>query len=149
MTVNPLYTGNNSSALSKLAVFEENYALLCNTIEDVIDPLMKCCVEEKVLTSEEKVHIVAHTAVAEKLKLLLLKISNSLKAGDTRVFHMMLAVMRGHGGKGTQTLADHIMNRLNISTDQLSHVYTVDTTVQYDGPKGLSMLNYRNVPVIR
>ena len=148
MTINPLYTGNGST-LSDLAVFEENYALLCNTIADVIDPLMKCYVEEKVLTTEEKAHIVAHTVVAEKLKLLLLKISSSLKAGDTKSFHMMLTIMRGHGGKGTQTLADHIMNRLNISTDQLSHVCTVDTTVQYDGPKGLSVLNYRNVLVIR
>ena len=148
MTINPLYTGNGS-ALSELAVFEESYALLCNIITDIIDPLMKCCVEEKVLTSEEKAHIVAHTAVAEKLKLLLLKISNSLKAGDTRVFHMMLTTMRERGGKGTQTLADHIMNRLNISTDQLSHVCTVDTTVQYDGPKGLSVLNYRSILVIR
>ena len=143
-----LYTGNGST-LSELAVFEESYALLYNIIADVIDPLMKCCVEEKVLTSEEKAQIVAHTAVAEKLKLLLLKISSSLKAGDTRSFHMMLTVMRGHGGKGTQTLADHIMKRLNISTEQLSHVCTVDTTVQYDGPKGLSVLNYRSVPVIR
>ena len=148
MTINPLYTGNGS-ALSELAVFEESYALLCNTITDVIDPLMKCYVEEKVLTSEEKAHIVAHTAVAEKLKLLLLKISSSLKAGDTRSFHMMLIIMRGRGGKGTQTLADRIMNRLNISTDQLSHVCTVDTTVQYDGPKGLSVLNYRSILVIR
>ena len=148
MTINPLYTGNGS-ALSELAAFEENYALLCNIIADVIDPLMKCYVEEKVLTSEEKAHIVSHTAVAEKLKLLLLKISSSLKAGDTRIFHMMLTIMLKHGGKGTQTLADHIMNRLNISTDQMSHVCTVDSHVQCDGPKGLSVLNYRSVPVIR
>ena len=67
--------------------------MLCNTIADVIDPLMKVCVEEKLLTSEEKAQIVAHAAAAEKLKLLLLKISSSLKAGDTRVFYLMLTIM--------------------------------------------------------
>ena len=144
MTINPLYTGNGST-LSDLAVFEENYALLCNTIADVIDPLMKCYVEEKVLTTEEKAHIVAHTVVAEKLKLLLLKISSSLKAGDTRVFYLMLTIMREHGGKGTQTLADHIINRLKISTDQLPHVYIADTLVQYDRSKDLSVLTIINV----
>ena len=147
--MNTLYTDINGSLLIELTVFEENYPLLCNTIADVIDPLMKCYMEEKMFTTEEETQIVAHTAIVEKLKLLLLKISSSLKAGDTRSFHMMLTIMRGHGGKGTQTLADHIMNRLNISTDQLSHVCTVDTLVQCDGPKGLSVLNYRSVLVIR
>ena len=137
--MNTLYTGINGSLLIELTVFEENYPLLCNTIADVIDPLMKCYMEEKMFTTEEETQIVAHAAAAEKLELLLLKISSSLKAGDTRSFHMMLTTMREHGGKGTQTLADHIMNRLNISTDQLSHVCTVDTLMQYDGAKGLSI----------
>ena len=132
----------NSSPLSELAVFEEYYALLYNTIADVIDPLMKVCVEEKLLTSEEKAQIVVHAAAAEKLKLLLLKISSSLKAGDTRVFYLMLTIMRGHGGKGTQTLADHIINRLKISTDQLPHVYIADTLVQYDRSKDVSVSTY-------
>ena len=127
-----MYTGNGST-LSELAVFEENYALLCNTIVDVVDLLMKYCVEEKIL---EETQIVAYTAVAEKLKLLLLKISGCLKAGATRSFHMMLTIMREHGGKGTQILADHIMNRLKISTDRLPHICTVDTHVQNDEPKG-------------
>ena len=133
----------------RLFLHHRCFCLACNIIADVIDPLMKYYVKEKFLTSEEKAHIVTHIAVAEKLKLLLLKISSSLKSGDTRSFHMMLTIMKEHGGKGTQTLADHIMNRLNISTDQLSHVYTVDTTVQYNGPKGLSVVNYRSILVIR
>ena len=127
---------SNDLTHSELAVFEENYALLCNTIVDVIDPLMKYCVEEKIFTSEEETQIIAYTAVVEKLQLLLLKISSCLKAGDTRSFHIMLAIMKEHGGKGTQTLADHIMNRLKVSTDQLPRVSTFDTHVQYDKPKG-------------
>ena len=134
-----MYTAvvDNGSALDELAVFEENYALLCNTITDVIDPLMKCCVDEKLLTTKEETQIIACTAATEKLQQLLPKISSCLKAGDTRSFHMMLAIMREHGGKETQTLADHIMNRLKISTDQFSPVCTVDTHVQSDEPKGL------------
>ena len=99
---------------------------------------MKYCVEENIFTSEEETQIIAYTAVVEKLQLLLLKISSCLKAGDTRSFHMMLAIMREHGGKGTQTLADHIMNlcRLKISTNQLPRVCSVDTHVQNDEPKG-------------
>ena len=44
----------NSSPLSELAVFEEYYALLYNTIADVIDPLMKVCVEENFLLVKRK-----------------------------------------------------------------------------------------------
>ena len=90
----------------------------------------------KIFSSEEETQIVTCTAVTEKLKLLLLKTSSSLQAGDTRSFHVMLAIMREHGGKGTQILADHIMNRLKISTDRLPHVCTADTHVQDDKPKG-------------
>ena len=134
-----MYTdvAGNGSALDELAVFEENYALLCNMIADIIDPLIKYCVKENLLTTEEETQIITCTAVIEKLQQLLLKISSCLKAGNTRSFHMMLAIMREQGGKGTQTLSDHIMNRLKISTDQLSHVCTVDTHVQNDEPKGL------------
>ena len=133
-----MYTGNGPT-LSELAVFEENYALLCNTITDVTDPLMKYCVEEKIFTSEEETQIIAYTAVAEKLKLFLLKIYSCLKASDTRSFHMMLTIMKEQGGKGTQTLANHIMNRLKISTDQLPHICGKDIHVQNDQPKGLSI----------
>ena len=48
-----MYTGNGST-LSELAVFEENYALLCNTIIDVVDPLMKYCVGEKYFLVKKK-----------------------------------------------------------------------------------------------
>jgi len=57
----------NDSVLSELAVFEENYALLCNTITDITDPLIKCFVEEKFLTAEEERRIATVTASSEKL----------------------------------------------------------------------------------
>ena len=131
---------NDDSTPSELAVFEECHALLCNMITDIIDPLMKYCMEEKLLTTEEKAQISAVTVVAEKLCLLLLKISNCLKAGDKRVFYMMLAIMRGHGGKETQTLADHIMNRLRISNDKLADICGNGACMQIKKPKGLCWL---------
>ena len=106
----------NSSLLSELAVFEENYALLCNTITDIIDPLMKCFVEQEVITTEEI------NAAPEKLRLMLLKISDSLRTNDTRDFWMMLKIMKEHGGKGTQVLADHMISRLEVSSDNVSYI---------------------------
>ena len=128
---------DNDSILDELAVFEENYALLYNIITDIVDPLMKCFVEEKLLSIEEDAQISASTA--EKLRQLLLKISSCLKAGDTRSFHMMLAIMREQGGKETQTLADHMMDRLKVSTDKLPHVCSNDLhhVLQNDKQKGL------------
>jgi len=41
----------------------------------------------------------------------------------------MVRIMEEHGGKGTQTLANHIMNRLKISPDKLSYICS-------DKPKG-------------
>ena len=119
---------------SELTVFEESYALLCNTITDVIDFMMKCFMEEKIFTPEEEKEITPTTEALEKLRLLLLKISNSLKADDTRGFHIMLKVMKEHGGKGTQTLADHMMSRLKISSEKLSHICS--DAVHIDESKG-------------
>ena len=63
----------NISLLSELSVFEETYALLCNTITDIIDPLTEYFVEEKLIVTEEI------NATPEKLRIMLLKISDSLK----------------------------------------------------------------------
>ena len=127
---------DNGPAHSELAVFEENYALLDNTITDVVDPLMNCCVEKNLFTDEEEKEIAAITKAPEKLQLLLPRISNSLKADNKSCFYIMLKVMKERGGKGTQTLADHIMSRLKISSDQLSHICSDDVHVQEDVPKG-------------
>jgi len=63
----------NDSELSELTEFEENYALLCNTITDVNDHLIKCFIEEKFLTTEEERQIATFNAASEKLRLLLPK----------------------------------------------------------------------------
>ena len=121
---------------SELALFEENYALLCNTITDVIDPLMKCFVEETLIATEEQKQIADITAASEKLRKLFVNISHSLKADNTRGFYMMLKIMKEHGGKGTQVLADLIMNRLKISADELLRICSDDIHVQNHELKG-------------
>ena len=131
---------DNSSMLSELAVFEENYPLLCNTISDITDALMECCMKKKVFTTEEDKQISAITAAPEKLQLLLQKITSSLQVNDTRSFYIMLKVMKECGGNGAQTLADHIMSRLKISTDKLLNICSDDMHVKNDEPKGLSLL---------
>ena len=120
--------------LHQLPVFEENYALLRITITDVIDPLVKCFVDGKYFTVEEENQI---AATPEKLELLFNKISSLLKAGNARGFYMMLQIMKEQGGKGTQTLADHITNKLKISVDELSHICNDDLRGPNKEVKGL------------
>ena len=43
--------------LSELVAFNENYALLCNTISDIVQPLVKSFVEENLFAIEEKTQI--------------------------------------------------------------------------------------------
>ena len=121
---------------SELTVFEENYALLCNTITDIVDPLMEFLLKEKMFADQIKKETVAVTASSEQLKYLLLIISHSLNANGTRCFYMMVKIMKEHGGKETQTLADHIMNRLEILPDKLFEICSDDVYARNDTIKG-------------
>ena len=119
---------------SILAVFEENYGLLRITIADIIDPVVKCFIDRKHLTVEEE-QITAITT-SEKIESLLTKISSLLKDGNSVGFYVMLKIMREQGGKATQTLADHIMNRLKISSEELSYICNYDQHDSNDEVKG-------------
>ena len=131
-----IYTGYSTKNSHELAVFEENYALLFSVIADVIDPLMKWFVDGKVFTIEEEKEITAINDPPGRLRLLLSKISIFLKANDTKSFYAMLKIMKEHGRKGTQTLADHIINRLKISVDKLSQIWCDNNHLQNNEPKG-------------
>jgi len=124
---------DNGSIL--LVVFEEYYALLCNTT-NITDHLIKCFVEKKFFTAEEKESIAIEAP--EKLRVLLLKILNALKANDTGGFYIMLKVMRDHGDKGTKTLANQIFSRLKgLSENLSSHIFNDDDVhAQDDGLEG-------------
>ena len=121
--LNLLCTGkvDNDAVLKEASVFEENYALLHNTILDVIDHLIQAFVENSVFIGEEERQI-SIIAKPEKLQLVLQKTSTSLKNDDTRTFYMTLMVMQKHGGKATQALADHIIQRLNLTADELLQI---------------------------
>ena len=125
--------------LSELEVFEENYALLSNTVTDINDPLIKCFVEDRLFNNEEEKQITGVTVAQEKLRILLQKISHSLKAHDTKGFQIMLRIMKECGGKGTQTLADHIINRLKISNKEISQSCARNMQVEDDKFKGIIM----------
>ena len=128
--------------LCELTVFEENYALLSNTIIDIVDPLIKCFAKEKLITIEEEKEIADITSATEKKLRLLHKNSTLLKANNTRGFYMMLNIMKEHGCKGTQTLADHIMSKLKPSPDD--PLQTCDDTSSSIHLKGL--LNFITMP---
>ena len=125
---------DGGSMLSELAVLKENYASLCITMTDIIDPLVKYFVDGKYFTVEEENQI---AATPEKLELLLNKISSLLKAGNSRGFYMMLQIMKEQGGKRTQNLADLITNILKISADELSHICKDDLHGHNEEVKGL------------
>ena len=134
-----IYTGKVSDdlLLSESATFNENYALLCNTINDIVDPLTECFVEENLFATEEQKQISKITSASDKIKILLLSISNSLNANNTRGFYMMLKIMKEYGGRGTLMLADHIMNRVKVSADKSFHICVDhdDIEVQNDEPE--------------
>ena len=132
----------NDSTLSETAVFEENYALLCNTITNTdVLPLIEDCTKEKIFTAEEEKIVAAIDIPPEKLQYLLLHISSTLKAGNTRSFYIMVKIMKKHGSKGIQTLANHIMNRLKISSEILSQICS-NVHLQDDEPKGNKIIVY-------
>ena len=153
VTLNSTFTDKvkDDPQLTELAVFEENYALLCNTITDVIDPLTAWLVKRKHLTIENR-EVVATPGKSESLQPLLLVISSYLKANNTKCFYTMLKIMREQGGKGTQTLADHIMNRLKISVDKLANICLSDyddNIHQENNMKqtGLFVFDFDHIPV--
>ena len=101
---------------------------------------MKHFMENKLFSTDEENQIIAITAVTEKLRALLQKISSLLNADNTRGFYIMLKTMTEYGGKGTQTLADHIMSKLKILADDSSQICHDDDQVQSNKPKGLSFV---------
>lgn len=129
-----VYTGMFGDDLSEQSLFNDIYVLLCNTIIDIVDPLMKCLTEENHFTTEEQKQIADITSASDTIRTLLLNISNSLNANNTKAFYIMLKIMKEHGGETTLNLADHIMNRLKVSPNTMSYVSN-DIKVQNDKPK--------------
>ena len=112
--------------LSELVAFNENYALLCNTISDIVQPLVKSFVEENLFAIEEKTQIANISSPSDKILMLLSNISSSLHAINTKGFSLMLKIMKERGGKGTQSLADHIMTRIKTLNGKLFHICSDD-----------------------
>ena len=128
---------DDDSVLCKLAmaVLNESYALLRNTITDTIHPLMKCFVEENIFSVKEQNEIADISSASDKITMLLSNIFSSLNKNNARGFYKMLKTMKEHGGKGTQSLADLIMNRLKAADTKSFCIGDNDDHVQNDDPK--------------
>ena len=139
MNSSSLYTdmADSGSTLNELTVFEKHRGLFYNAVRSITDPLMKCFMEKKLFIN--KMQLSDNAEAPEKSDFLLLNVSNCLEAGDTTSFYMMLKIMREHGN-GTATLANIMMDKLNISADELSDICSANTHVHIDELKGLFAL---------
>ena len=127
---------SSSSELNELAVFKENYALLCNTITDV-NKLLRYFVTEKIITTDEEEEIKTYTTKADRVSKLLLNISGPLEAGDSNGFYILLQIMKTHGVDATQRLANQIIAR--IDKFKLPNLFNtgVTSSISNDWSKGL------------
>ena len=107
-----------SSDNNELSVLQENYAKLCSTMTD-IENLLKYFVAERIINIDEDEVIKSCVTKAEKVKKLLLNISGPLQAGNKDGFYIMLKIMKDHGTKATQSLAEDIRETLTTSCSKV------------------------------
>lgn len=103
-TVGNLGDGSESK---EMKAFRENYAGLCNTMTD-IDDLLKYFVTEEIITINEEEKIKNHITKSDKVRMLLLRISGPLQAGNKTGFYVMLKIMKKYGTRATQDLAEFL-----------------------------------------
>ena len=127
---------SSSSELNALAVFKENYALLCNTITDV-NKLLKYFVTEKIITTDEEEEIKTCTTKADRVSKLLLNISGPLEAGDSNGFYILLQIMKTHGVDATQRLANQIIAKVDKFKPPILVNTGVTSSISNDWSKGL------------
>ena len=106
---------SNPESTIELAVFQENYAMLCNTITEIKDILQYFKIEN-IITTDEEEEIKNIATNPEKTKRVMLNVLASLKAGNNNKFYDMLKVMKNHGFMATQNLADLMTTRLKVSS---------------------------------
>ena len=128
-------TGNvisNPESAIELTVFQENYAMLCNTITEIED-LLQYFKAENIITSGEEEDIKNIATNPEKTKAVMLNILTSLEAGNNK-FYAMLKVLKNHGFVPTQNLAELITMRLKVSDEssKLSIMYYLFPLILYN-----------------
>ena len=106
---------SNPESTIELAVFQETYAMLCNTITEINDILQYFKIEN-IITTDEEEEIKNIATNPEKTKRVMLNVLASLKAGNNNKFYDMLKVMKNHGFMATQNLADLMTTRLKVSS---------------------------------
>ena len=106
---------SNPESTIELTVFQETYAMLCNTITEIKDILQYFKIEN-IITTDEEEEIKNIATNPEKTKRVMLNVLASLKAGNNNKFYDMLKVMKNHGFMATQNLADLMTTRLKVSS---------------------------------
>ena len=97
-------------------VFTNHYSKLCDTLTDV-DNLLPRFVQEKVMTTNdlEEISTIIPSTKKHKVEKLLTHISGPLRAGNTKVFNIMLRIMEEYGHQATKQLADQIRKSLSVA----------------------------------
>ena len=99
-------------------VFTRHYASLCKTLTD-INTLLPYFVSENIISISDHEWIsVPNLPNSEKVVKLLSHISGPLEAGDAKVFHTMLDIMKKHGSQSTKDLADKISETLSSNSEK-------------------------------
>ena len=110
---------------------------MCHTVTD-INELLKYFVTEKIITLSQEEEIKSHITQSERVSKLLLIISGPLEAGDSNGFYTMLKIMKIHGVRATQQLADDIIAVVDESKlPNLVNNSLSNSTLPHDWTEGL------------
>ena len=97
----------------ELEAFNEYYTKLCNTLTD-IDKLLPHFVTENIIEHNHVQEINAVVTERQKVQKFLTCIVDSIRAGNTKAFYVMLRIMEEYGPQDTQQLADQIRKSMCV-----------------------------------
>ena len=104
--------------LKEKDVFTRHYASLCKTLIN-INTLLPYFVSENIISiSDHEETSTLNITNSEKVVKLLSHISSPLEAGDAKVFHKMLDIMKKHGCQSTIDLADKMISEMLTSNSE-------------------------------
>ena len=98
-------------------IFTKHYASLCSTLTDV-NNVLPHFVTKEIITIKDEGEIDVIETTRNKVKKLLSHIFGPLESGDTKGFHTMLAIMKGHGNQGTKDLAAGMSSELTLANNK-------------------------------
>ena len=98
-----------------LEIFINNYSKMRIIVP--VKSLSRYLVTERIINFEEEETIRQTVVQSQAASIVLRKIENSLKAGQTKSFDKLLIIMREHGGLSCEELANQIKDELLETPD--------------------------------